>query len=96
MKKKIDLNRLGRSRVKHYKELHLESEKDGIGVYTIHHEFPIRWGYDDNKQIVFIDFDEGPFLTLNSKVYDYKLIRIDHDENFNNVRIVLKDENISV
>ncbi len=52
-----------------------------------------RIGYDDNNNIIFIDFDGGPFLRKECKYLDYKIEDIFNDGE--GLKIVLSDVNHS-
>ena len=103
MKEKYVLNKLGHARSPQIKELQKISEESGVGIYKIHTEWPghpemndyLRVGYNpDTKEISFIDFDGGPWISFKFKFDDGCVVTgFNHDGKFNNITVIIEDPN---
>ena len=86
---------------KQIKKLILEREENGLGVYKLETEWPGCSSLDnycqisysntpDGKKLNTIDFDGGPMLGIGSYVGDYKIVDFLFDDDFENIKFVLK------
>ena len=99
MLKTIDLRPFGHAFSPQIKQLRLEAEEGKEGIYSIYTKWPdsedlddyIRVGYDDNKNILYVDFDSGPFLSIGSSIDNYTIKEFTHDGQFKDIKIVLHD-----
>lgn len=103
MEKEINLKYEGHAVSPQTKKFILESETSGVGTYKIEaywinretkeKEDYLRIGYKpETKEIEYIDFDGGPWLTYGSTVKNkYVVTGFTHDGNFNNVKILLTE-----
>ena len=99
MQEIIDLSKAGHALTSQIKQLHLESQSDHNGVYKVYTKWPgssdlddyLRIGYNDEKHIVYIDFDGGPWLTIGSKVGDYIITDFIHDGEFREIKVIVDD-----
>ena len=99
MQEIIDLSAAGHARTSQIKQLHLESQNGHSGVYKVYTKWPghsdlddyLRIGYDKERHIDYIDFDEGPWLTIGSKVGDYIITDFIHDGEFREIKVIVDD-----
>lgn len=97
----INLKNEGHCHSPQIKELRLESETVGVGCYSVFTQWPghpqldnyLRIGYEPNtKEISYIDFDGGPWLTYGSIIQNkYVVTGFKHNGEFGDVKILLTE-----
>ena len=98
MNKDIDLSKSGHALSPFTKKLNFVSEEDGLLVYSVSDGGHLRIGYNDDI-IDYIDFDGGPFLRKGSYFWandkKYNIDKFTHDGNFNDIKVYLKENDLS-
>lgn len=97
----INLAPLGHARTRQIKKLLLETHDDINATYSVYTDWP---GYPDlsdymlittdpeTNDIVAIDFDAGPYLSIGDTIKDKTIVGFTSDKNFSNVKVILTDE----
>lgn len=96
----INLAPLGHAKTRQIKKLLLDRHDEINGVYSVYTEWP---GYPDlndyllvttdptTKDIIAIDFDAGPYLSIGDTVKDKTIVGFTSDKNFSNIKVILTD-----
>lgn len=97
MNKDIDLSKFGHAASPFERKLIFDQDKEGLNIYSIPNDYEyLRVGYDDseNKNISYVDFDGGPFLSLGvSFIYkgnSYKVEKFTHNGSFQDIKVYLR------
>lgn len=97
----INLAPLGHAKSPQIKKLLLEKVNGDNAIYTIYTEWPncpdlnnyMRISIDsETKDILAIDFDSGPYLSIGDRVKDKLITGFTYDGDFNNIKVILLDD----
>lgn len=97
MEKVIDLSKMAHERVPMVKRLVFDRSEGEDYIYKIDYYWTedkqpgnLRISYDKGE-LLFIDFDGGPFLRVGCKIKNYIIKRFNHNGNFGNIEVVLNE-----
>lgn len=97
----INLAPLGHARSPQIKKLLLEKVNGDNAIYSIYTEWPnnpnfssyIRINIDpETKDIIAIDFDSGPFLSIGDRVKNKLITGFTYEGEYNDIKVILLDD----
>jgi len=97
----INLAPLGHARTGQIKKLLLEKVSGDNATYSVYTEWPGCPDLDkymlittdpDTHDIVAIDFDAGPYLTIGDKIKEKTIVGFTYEGKYDNIKVILLDD----